>query len=189
MNISEEIREVVNSMRSASDGPPYFMYGHRSEIAQRLSTLEKDPIKKRQRYPIIILILDNPGRRDGDMIRYNLHLAVMTYRKGPINAEQRIVGTIEPILYPIYDKFLSALTFSGKFTWPGDPLSPPHTMYERPFWGTPGNEKNERQYFSDPVDAIELVNLEINAVLCVESAFYPFTEGYFERPYFENEFE
>ena len=165
-SIGEEIGEVIATLRDEEDGAPFYMYGHRRELAMRLTQKNKDVTDKNKKFPLIILILDVPENQTDDVLTANLHLAFITYVKGEKNAEQRITQTIDPSLYPLYKSFMEALVDSGKFTWPGDPTNPTHIKYNRPRWGLPGNEGNEAKYFDEDVDAIEVVNLELNRFVC-----------------------
>lgn len=166
--IGEQIGAIVATMRTDADQPPFYMYGHRNELNQRLLDKDKKVAQREKKYPLIILILDVPESKVGDVVNYNLHLAIITHKKGEKNAEQRITETIEPILYDLYETFLAAVVNAGVFMWPGDPTRPSHIKFDRPNWGLPGNEKNEAQYFTDPVDAVELVNLALNQPECYE---------------------
>lgn len=168
MTIGEHIGEVVASMRSEENGAPYYMYGHRAELNSRLMAMDKKVSEKNRKFPLIILILDVPEVQTNDIVHYDLHLAIMTYVKDRtgVTAEDILTNTIEAVLYPLYEDFITALVDSGKFVWSGDPTSPSHTKFDRPRWGTPTNEKNEAQYFDYAVDAVEVVNLQLNLIVC-----------------------
>lgn len=166
--IGVQIGAVVSTMREEEDGAPYYMYGHRAELAARLDAYDKNVEKRDAKYPLILLILDIPEPRTDDVVNYRLNIAIVTYKKGEKNAEKRITETIEPVLYEIYENFLGAIVNSGLFMWPGDPTRPPHVKYDRPDWGVPGEERNYGQFLSDKVDAVEIVNLELNQPECYE---------------------
>jgi len=168
--IGDDIGTVVAAMRTVIDGPPYFMYGHRTEIASRLRELAKYKTTQEKRYPLIALRVDIPGEVVGNVKVFNsLNIGIITVTDRGYNAEERMANVIKPILYPLYYQFLRGLKTSGLFMWPKGQKFPDHVPIERFFWGVgytgagagaePGSTK---ELFDDPVDAIEIVNLKLN---------------------------
>ena len=143
---------------------PYYIYGHRQEIASRLTEKEQRPQSQKKRYPLIALKMDIDETVRGNVNDFNLNLVIATNSKVELNAEERYVKTFKPILYPLYFKFMESFKNSGFFMWDGqlDQLYPPHVKLDRPFWGTPSSERNEKNIFNDPIDAIEIVNLKFS---------------------------
>lgn len=170
--IGEELRTVVASMRDTGDGPPYFMYGHRTEIASRLREMTKYAETEVKKYPLIALRVDLPGNAVSNVTSYpGINMAIITITAMGYNAEERMENVFIPTLYPLYYKFLRALKTSGLFMWPNFQKFPDHVKIERFFWGTGytgntlGAEPGSTQkLFDDPVDAIEIVNLKINSL-------------------------
>jgi len=143
--------------------PPYYMHGHRLEIANKLLEHDKDMVRKFQKYPLIALRQDiSEGVKDYN--EYKLNIIIVTYTDPKLKAEQRYESDrpFKSVLYPLYEEFMDALVNSGLFTWPGNQDYPPHTKIDRPYWGTPASEKNEKSIFFDPLDAIEIIDLQIN---------------------------
>jgi len=174
--IADEIGKVVQAMRNGgyyesyyepqyeagADGSPYYMYGHRLEIADRLTKKEQDPIKKKQRYPLIALKFDIAEvKRDG-VSDFKLNIVIATKSDANSNAEQRMTNVFKPILYPLYEKFILKFCNSGLFFWDGDLTIPDHIKIDRPYWGTEAKEGNLKNIFNDPVDAIEIVDLKFS---------------------------
>lgn len=177
--IVDEIGSVVQSMRNGTgayepyydrfyeantNGAPFYLYGHRQEISNRLTQKNIDPIKKKQRYPLIALKMDIAETVRGDVHDFRLNLVIATISDIGSNAEQRMEKTFKPILYPLYSRFLLQFGNAGKFFWDGqlDQQYPPHVKIDRPFWGTEGKEGNIKNIFNDPVDAIEIVDLNFS---------------------------
>lgn len=180
--VVDDIGTVVNSMRPLdnsygngmidyltsigqnenNDLKPFYMYGHRLEISNRLLDKDKDMVYKYQKYPLIALRMDFPERVVDGMWQYTLNLAILTYTEKNYNAEERYTNVFKPVLYPLYERFLKVVRESGLFTWPGDQEYIPHTKYDRPFWGISEREGNSKNIFNDPLDAIELVDLKLN---------------------------
>lgn len=166
MNIQDDIAVVVASMRTAEGGPPYFMYGHRNEIAARLLKKEGSSTNKNKKYPLIILAMDIPEPQRRDVIEFSLNLAIVCRTKDEYNVEQRMVEKFKPILYPLRDQFKQAIVDSGLFMWPGDPTVPECTPIDRPKWGVWAEEGTLKQYMPDPLDCIEILDLKLNQVNC-----------------------
>lgn len=144
------------------NGPPYYMYGHRKEIANRLNLKGKDSTEKFKKYPLIALRLDIPERVVGKVSHYTLNLAIIHATKIKYLAEDRYTNVFKPILYPIYELFFEELRNSGGFWWTGNQDRPEHTKIDRPYYGTPNTEGNSKSIFTDPLDAIEIVDLRIS---------------------------
>jgi hypothetical protein len=161
--VVDNIGTVVASMREVSDGPPYYMYGHKLEISNRL--LEKDLNKeeKYKKYPLIALRLDTSEYINNGIVDYNLNIAILEYTKSNYNAEERYQNVFKPILYPLYTEFINKLKL--KFYWPGNQKYPPHTKVDRPYWGTEAEQQNIKNIFNDPLDAIEIINLKISQTI------------------------
>ena len=162
--IELQIGEVVAAMRETAEGPPFYMYGHRLEIANRLKAMTKTN-RADKRYPLIALKLDIPAAIvRGSMINYTLNIAIITATSAGLIASERKTQTFQPILYPLYDDFFIELKRSGLFSWDALGLEKPlHTKIDRYYDGKIGEEKNVKNLFDDPVDAIELVDLKINS--------------------------
>lgn len=140
---------------------PYFMYGHRLEIASILTQMEGNQLKYK-RYPLVALRLDIVEQVENDLLKINLNLAIMTLTQENYNAAQRYANVIVPVLYPLFERLMTAIKQSGIYFWPGLSKYPPHTKIDRPYWGTQFKEGNQANIFNDPIDAIEILDLKIN---------------------------
>lgn len=167
--VVDDIGTVVGRMRDSTlavddldYGKPFYMFGHRQEINRRLLTKNNNPNLKNKKYPLIILRLDLDEELEGGMFHYNLNIAIVTLTNKNLNAEERYTEVFKPILYPLYESFLKEIKASGLFVWPGNQLIPPHVKIDRPYWGIEDLEANTKNIFSDPLDAIEIVNLKLN---------------------------
>ena len=143
---------------------PYYMYGHRLEIANRLKEKDQDATNKYKKYPLIALRMDFPEAMGvKGSFEVTLNIAILAYTDKKYNAEQRVANVVKPILIPLYDRFITCLRQSGIFTFTtSNMLYPQHTRIIRPFWGIDASERNEKYIFDDPLDAIEIVNLKLN---------------------------
>lgn len=177
--IVKDIGEVVNAMRvleqqdgyepAPSDeqiaqpgwGAPYYMFGHRKEIANRLQEQGKGKVEKKQRYPLIALRLDTPEKIFGDVVEHTLNLAIISETQRNLNAEERLEQVFIPILYPLYERFFEELRNSGLFMWPNNQDKPEHIKIDRFYYGTPQGAGNVENIFADPLDAIEIIDLKL----------------------------
>ena len=148
-------------------GPPYYMYGHRLEIANRLALKGKDSSAKFKKYPMFALRLDVVEKIVGDMAQFTLNIAIVHATKIQYTAPERYENVFKPILYPLYNLFMEELRNTGGFWWQGPQTRPPHTKIDRPFYGTVGAEGNTKNIFSDPLDAIEIIDLQVSKrIMC-----------------------
>jgi len=171
--IVDDIGVVVAALRETTIAPnapganaPYYMYGHPLYLANKLKEKTKDNILKYQKYPLIALRLDATEDRRGDITDYNLNLYIVNKTEINYTSEQRYTQVFKTILFPIYKRFLVSLRESNLFMWGKDQLEPPHTKIDRPFWGTPPSPAAQgtvKYIFDDPLDAIEILNLQISS--------------------------
>lgn len=142
---------------------PFYDYGHRQEIANKLTAKDsEDAPFKYQKYPLIALRLDTEEERDGKMIHFNLNIAIIASTDPLYSSNERYDKVFKPVLYPIYSEFIRLLGEIGLFTWGNGQIEPPHTKIDRLYWGTAGSEGNESNIFNDSLDAIEILNLKLS---------------------------
>lgn len=139
---------------------PYYLYGHRLDMANRLLEKDKDDVFKYQKYPLIALRLPLQQEIQQDsMNKASLNLAIMAFTSVNYPSEERYEKVIKPILYPIYQQFLLALRDSSYISNVGNIE---HNRIDRLFWGIEQREGNVKYIFNDPLDAIELTDLKLN---------------------------
>lgn len=141
---------------------PFYMYGHKVEIANRLTQQDKDKVYKYQKYPLVILRLDTAENVENGIIDYQLNVAFMMLTNKKWEAPERYTKVFKPILYPMYESFLKQLKNVGGFMWDQGQDRPRHTKIDRPYWGTSTENGNTADIFNDPLDAIELIDLRIS---------------------------
>lgn len=159
--IEDDIGVVVAAMREIPAGPPYYLYGHKSEINARLLLKNTSPTEAKKKYPLVALKLDSPADVVNGFLEWTLNIAILTYTNKNYNASERLANVFKPTLEPLYESFMEELQNVALFTWLGDQRYPPHSKVYRYFYGTIGNDANTANGFDDPLDAIELVNLKI----------------------------
>jgi len=182
--IVQHIGEVIKTIQD-ENGVPYYFYGHRSKVNVVLSTMDKDKVRKKLRYPAIILWMDIDEKPVDMFWQYTLNISIVAPTLNQAFVGDRLAATFYPLLIPIYDKFIDALGNTGIFFWDGRLLLPPHTRTLRPYWGLPTPERNRAFYLDDKLDAIEIRNLVLNyEPICketAESGFILTETGYLKR--------
>jgi hypothetical protein len=97
------------------------------------------------------------------MVHYNLNLAILAFTDRNYTAQKRREKVIQPVLMPLFDRFMKEIRKAGIFTYVGNGKMPEHTRAVRPFWGIQYQEGNKASIFSDPLDAIEILNLKVSS--------------------------
>lgn len=140
---------------------PFYMYGHRVEIASRLAEKDQQSALKYKKYPLVALRMDTTEQLDRGVIDFSLNIALIMQTDRNWNAEERYTNVFKPVLYPMYASFMKQLRNAGLFMWESGKDLPKHTKIDRPYWGIEGKEGNTANIFSDPLDAIEIVDLKL----------------------------
>lgn len=145
---------------------PFFMYGHRLEISNRLTQKDQDPEQEQKKYPLIGLGLDIIETVRGVVTDYSVNMIIATFTDKNLNAEERSEQVLKPVLEPLYENFMQAFKDSGLFMWDSQLAQdkPPHNKIFRPYWGTAGTEGNVKNIFNDPIDAIEITNMKFSQI-------------------------
>jgi hypothetical protein len=156
------LRGVIADPNAKGAGAPYYMFGHRLDISNDLRKKSEDKVYKYQKYPLIALNMDFPEEIIGDMIHYTINIGIFMMTDKGYSSAERYTNVFKPVLYPLYEQFFIALRNSGLFSWDGNIYRPRHTKIDRPFWGKTGTESNTAELFSDPLDAIEIINLKVS---------------------------
>jgi hypothetical protein len=164
----KNVTDVSFDVESAIDLPavgswkslePYYMYGHRREISNRLLMKDKDKVFKYQKYPLFALRLPSAETIEDDIHQVSLNMAILGFTNKNYRANDRYDNVIHPILMPLYYEFLDKVKDSAYYMGQGRPY---HTRVDRLFYGIDALEGNEAYIFNDPLDGIELLDLEIN---------------------------
>lgn len=147
---------------SFPDLMPYYEAGHRLAIAQSLIVKDKDEVFQYQKYPLGALRMDIQEEVMDGMIHYRMNLVILALTKHEYTYEERLANVFKPILIPLYERFMNELGKVGVFSWPKG-KRPKHKRFLRPYWGAQYNEGNKAFLFCDPLDAIEILDLEVSA--------------------------
>ena len=135
-----------------------YHYGHPLEIVNLFKQATHSESVKYEQFPAICLMQDFPEKfTDANDREVELNVVILTDTKREYEASQRYTYTFKPVLYPLYDLFLTALTESSYIS--GQYFD--HTRYDRLYWGKSGLYGNTGNIFNDFIDAIELENLKV----------------------------
>lgn len=149
-------------------GAPFFMPGHRQEIANNLLEMNSSYEHRYRKYPLFALNTDIVETIEGGLVEYSLNIAILCYTDPNYTTPQRKELVFKPTLYPLYQLFMTCLAEEG-FFWEqnGEQTEQfPHDAIDRYYWGVRegGNSAqrgNTANIFEDPLDAIEIVNLRV----------------------------
>jgi hypothetical protein len=153
---STELLPAVGSWKSLE---PFYLFGHRLEIANRLTEKDKDSIYKYQKYPLIALRLPIIESVDQYIHDVSLNVVILWYTDKSYTAKQRYDNVIHPKLMPLYFDFMDSIQQSDSIMTLG---RPEHDKVDRLFWGISENEGNAKYIFNDPLDAVEIINLKLS---------------------------
>jgi hypothetical protein len=138
---------------------PFYIFGHRREIANRLLMKDKDGVFKFQKYPLFALRLPITQIVSTDKVQdVSLNIAILDLTQKNFRSDDRYENVIKPILMPLYLDFFDKLENSFEIMNIGTPV---HQRVDRLFYGITALEGNEAYIFADPLDGIELVDLEL----------------------------
>lgn len=164
-NVTANSFQVVSSVSIPAAGSwkslePFYLFGHRLEIANRLLEKDKDLVYKYQKYPLIALRMPIIESVSSDAIHeVLLNIVILWYTNKSYTAKQRYDNIVHPKLIPLYFDFLDAIQSTETIMTLG---IPEHDKVDRLFWGITESEGNTRYIFNDPLDAIELINLKLS---------------------------
>jgi hypothetical protein len=161
--IVEEIEKVVAKTNTALTAAGftstvYYDYGHIKEITQRLQELTDSPNHSHEKFPLIILLTDVPIQRNipGFYGSAKMRFLICNITQPEYTSKQRTATNFKPVLHPIKEAFIEALTQHGQFVFESIPMFTETDCY---YYGSQINDKN---VFNDHIDAIELDGLSVN---------------------------
>ncbi len=138
---------------------PFYLFGHRREISNRLLMKDKDKVYKFQKYPLFALRLPVNEEINADEVStVSLNIAVLAFTDKNYTAKQRYDNVLTPILVPLYLDFIRKTNNNSEIMING---IPEHTKTDMLFYGVSSLEGNERYIFNDPIDGIEMTDFNL----------------------------
>lgn len=162
--IVEEMAAIVAKVNTALTAtsfdttPVYYMYGHPMEINNRLVELSGSPTEGHKKFPLIILFTDITIDRSliGFYGSVSLRMLIANFTLPEYISEQRTEINFKPILHPIKKELINQIDRHARFTYEDELTYKETDMY---YYGSQINNKN---VFSDRIDAIELRDINLN---------------------------
>ncbi len=147
-----------------------FDYGHPSDIASKLAILSKTPQNAVKKFPLICLFMDVnkevDNEKPGERLTARLNMVICCNSTATWTPQDRTERTFKPILWPIYKSFMKHLARSKATTTPVNGVFN-HRPIDRYQWGKGGleyYENGEKGVFKDVIDAVELLDLEVEFI-------------------------
>lgn len=162
---SFKVKADVTAFTNYKAAAPYYEYGHILEIAQSLAKKDNaSGVTRFKKYPLIMLLLDVPATPNKLWKTFdytNVKIVIVDKTDKNYTAPDRKVNVFEPVLIPLYERFIEELSKS-KLTNNKDNIPfIQHTKIDRYFWGTELNGNSTKNIVNDFLDAVEIQNLNI----------------------------
>lgn len=154
---------IAADVQSAAGVAIHYEHGHPLEIVNTIKGMGKTPAYDPLKYPLIALFHpfeEKKGTADRVQSEVSLNIIIATLTKPDLVAERRLQCNYIPILYPIYDLFITSVQKCGYFFLNPNEI-PSHTKTDQMYWGKSGLYGSEGNIFGDHIDAIEIQNLEL----------------------------
>lgn len=168
--IVDIIGEIVAEVRAEYDPSnllaPYYDYGHYLDIANKLTAKDENDVFKFQKYPLIMLALDQTethGQDDRFIYSFSPKIFIFAETQEYYTSQDRMLNVFKPILYPIYHLLVQKIKESEYFFFDNQLLLP-HTKIDRMIWGNSAFDGNTATIFNDYLDGIEIEidNIRVN---------------------------
>ncbi len=141
----------------------HYVFGNATYVKDHLDELSKNVDDK---FPLIALFCPFNEKRDTpdyfSKAKVRLLIAISTSKDW--SNEQRLVTSFQGVLRPIYNKFLEALKEDGRLDF-GYNEHVSHEYSENYSYGRYGAYTGAGEEVSEPIDAINITNLELNVKL------------------------
>jgi hypothetical protein len=157
-DIVDKVRADTTKPASLNANQPYYLFGHPLSIESQLQARDEAKVLTYGKYPVIVFFMDfKESYGDNAMVKSEavLHIAIVVNSEDDITESARYDLNFRNTLYPLYELFIKKLVSSQYFLEIDTDLVP-HDKYDRPFWG-----RNNKEVFTDHIDAIEISNLEL----------------------------
>lgn len=157
------ITEVRPGVFSSMQCPKInYVFGNSRYVKDNLDELSKTPLGAVMKFPMIVLFCPIKEKRGLNahhgIASVNVLISYSTRRQ--YSNEERCVYSFRNVLRPIYNRFIESLKADGRleFTAEGNV---PHEYSENYSYGRYGALTNTGEDVGEPIDAINITNLEI----------------------------
>lgn len=146
--------------------PIHYVFGNAQYVKDKLDDLSTSPRGAEMKFPMIALFCPfNEQRNTPDYhskAKVRILIACSSDKKW--SNEQRLETSFKNILRPIYNRFLEALKEDGRFDF-GYDEHVAHEYSENYSYGRYGAHTGTGESVSEPIDAINISNLELKVKL------------------------
>lgn len=162
--IPDLFAEVVSKVSVATGFDVQYDYGHYEEVQSKLAAKNSGMTDAQQvKYPLLWFVMDFPERRGNYVEVYaeiQAHFMICVTTVKSYSMKERRDAVFLPILYPIYDSFLTEVARDFRhFTVITKDLAT-HVKIDRPYYQGGVNKAGE-PLFDDYLDAIEIKDFKL----------------------------
>lgn len=141
-----------------------YMFGNDMYIKEQLDTMSKAPqsADRKPKFPLVALFTPVLEKRDSEdyQMKAKVNILIACSSRQEWSNEQRLTTSFVNILRPVYERLMSALKSDGRFIIAYNGVIP-HTYSENYSYGRYGAYTQSGEPVSEPIDAINIGNLEI----------------------------
>lgn len=141
-----------------------YMFGNDMYIKEQLDTMSKAPqsADRKPKFPLVALFTPVLEKRDSEdyQMKAKVNILIACSSRQEWSNEQRLTTSFVNILRPVYERLMSALKSDGRFLIAYNGVIP-HTYSENYSYGRYGAYTQSGEPVSEPIDAINIGNLEI----------------------------
>ena len=150
--------------REVSKPDVNYMFGNDMYIKEQLDIISKSPKTPDQKpkFPLVALFTPVLEKRDSAdyQMKANVNILIACSSRQEWSNEQRLTTSFVNILRPVYERLMDGIKRDGRFVIAYDGVIP-HTYSENYSYGRYGAYTQSGQQVSEPIDAINVGNLEI----------------------------
>lgn len=160
------VMDVKGGFRTIKCPEINYTFGNAQYVKDRLDELSKTAIGNEMKFPLIALFCPFNEKRNSSDYYTNAKVRILIAYSSmkQWSNEQRLETSFQNVLRPIYNKFLEALRNDGRFDVPYDEQIP-HEYSENYSYGRYGAFTSTGEEVSEPIDAINISNLELKVKL------------------------
>ena len=164
---SEDCNIIITDCTSGEsteiECPPInYTFGNTRYVKDKLDELSKTPQGTEKKFPLIALFcpFHEERNRHDCFSKANVNVLIACSTSSSWSNEERLELSFQNILRPIYQKLLEALKDDGRLDFGYDELVK-HNYSENYSYGRYGAHDGTGDALSEPIDAINITNLEL----------------------------
>lgn len=144
----------------------HYVFGSGQYVKANLDELSKSPVTNAMKFPLIALFCPFNEKRDSPewWSKAKVHVLIAHSSTRGWSNEQRLRASFQNVLRPIYNRFIEALKEDGRLDF-GYDGHVAHEYSENYSYGRYGAYTETGEEVSDPIDAINITNLELKVKL------------------------